>query len=60
MLPEGVAGIRIRFHNPNEFANEFSIYRKEENFDEEVGRNIAHKNAREQVWQLEGYLLRDK
>lgn len=34
MLPEGVAGIRIRFHNPNEFANEFRIYRKEENFDE--------------------------
>src|SRR5690554_5527607 len=31
-----------------------------ENFDEEVGRDIARKNAREQVWQLEGYLLRDK
>ena len=28
-----------------------------ENFDEEIGRNIAYKNAREQIWQLEGYAL---
>lgn len=31
-----------------------------ENFNEEVGRDIAYKNAREKIWQLEGYLLREK
>ena len=28
------------------------------NFDEEIGRNIAYGNAREQIWNLEGYLLK--
>lgn len=31
-----------------------------ENFDEEVGRNIARDKAREQIWALEGYLLKSK
>lgn len=31
-----------------------------ENFDEELGRKIAHDNARNKIWQLEGYLLRQK
>jgi len=31
-----------------------------ENFDAEVGRNIAFRNAREKIWALEGYLLRQK
>ncbi|UUN95054.1 hypothetical protein I9189_007705 [Acinetobacter bereziniae] len=31
-----------------------------ENFDPEIGRNIAYKNAREKIWQLEGYLLKEK
>lgn len=31
-----------------------------ENFDTQLGREIAHKNAREKIWALEGYLLRDK
>ena len=31
-----------------------------ENFDEEIGRTIARTNAREKIWQLEGYLLKDK
>lgn len=30
------------------------------NFDEELGKQIAFRNAREKIWQLEGYLLRDK
>ncbi len=30
------------------------------NFDEEVGRNIAFTNAREKVWMLEGYLLKQR
>lgn len=30
------------------------------NFDEAIGRKIAFDKAREQVWQLQGYLLRQK
>ena len=30
------------------------------NFDIEVGRSVARKNAEQQLWQLEGYLLQDK
>ncbi|CAA2141582.1 Gp49 family protein [Hyphomicrobium sp. ghe19] len=30
------------------------------NFNEEVGRRFAFDNAFRQLWQLEGYLLRDK
>ena len=31
-----------------------------DNFDEAIGQKIAYKNAREQIWALEGYLLREK
>lgn len=31
-----------------------------ENFDEAIGRKVARENARGKIWQLEGYLLRDK
>lgn len=31
-----------------------------ENFDAEIGRQIAYGNARQKIWQLEGYLLADK
>lgn len=31
-----------------------------ENFNEEIGRKIAYGNAREKIWQLEGYLLRQR
>lgn len=30
-----------------------------ENFDEEIGKKIAYDDAREQIWALEGYLLKD-
>lgn len=30
-----------------------------ENFDESIGRKIARENARNKIWTLEGYLLRD-
>src|SRR5215217_5606747 len=30
------------------------------NFDEELGRKIARDNARNKIWALEGYLLRQK
>ena len=31
-----------------------------ENFDKEIGRRIARDNARNKIWGLEGYLLREK
>ena len=31
-----------------------------ENFNEEIGQKIARKNAREQIWMLEGYLLKQR
>lgn len=30
------------------------------NFNEEIGRDIAKRNAREKIWSLEGYLLRQR
>lgn len=32
----------------------------EENFDEEIGKKIAFSNARDKIWALEGYLLKEK
>lgn len=31
-----------------------------ENFDEDLGRKIAHDNAMNRVWELEGYLLKQR
>lgn len=31
-----------------------------ENFDAELGRKIAHAEARDKIWELEGYLLRQR
>ncbi len=31
-----------------------------ENFDIEIGKKIARDNAKNKIWLLEGYLLRDK
>lgn len=31
-----------------------------ENFDKEIGEKIAFNNARDKVWMLEGYLLKEK
>ena len=31
-----------------------------ENFNEGIGREIAYKNAREKIWPLEGYLMRER
>ncbi len=30
------------------------------NFDENIGRAIARRNAREKIWAFEGYLLRER
>lgn len=31
-----------------------------ENFDAEIGRKVAFENARNKIWMLEGYLLKEK
>ena len=31
-----------------------------ENFDAEIGRMIARENARNKIWMLEGYLLKER
>lgn len=31
-----------------------------ENFDRDIGRKIARDNARNKIWALEGYLLRER
>lgn len=31
-----------------------------ENFDAEIGRKVAREDARRKIWQLEGYLLRER
>ena len=31
-----------------------------DNFDQEVGRNIAYENARQRIWPLLGYVLNQK
>ena len=31
-----------------------------ENFNEEIGQRIAYTNAREKIWALEGYLLKNE
>lgn len=31
-----------------------------ENYDREIGERIAYENAREKIWPLEGYLLKEK
>ena len=31
-----------------------------ENFDKAVGRKVALKDAKQEIWQLEGYLLKEK
>tara|TARA_R100001129_G_scaffold182748_1_gene163820 strand:+ start:559 stop:861 length:303 start_codon:yes stop_codon:yes gene_type:complete len=31
-----------------------------DNFDEAIGRKIARENARNKIWALEGYLLRER
>ena len=31
-----------------------------DNFDAEIGKKVAYQNAREKIWELEGYLLKQK
>ena len=47
------------------FCRPWLPYRKErqvspENFDVELGKKIARSNARDKIWALEGYALRER
>ena len=60
MLPSGkVMVCEITVTNGFTVRGESSTVSKA-NFNEEIGRAISFKNAREKIWQLEGYLLQDK
>ena len=37
-----------------------SAFASPENFDRELGQEIAKQNARDKIWALEGYLLKQK
>lgn len=50
-----VLTLRNGFHTTGE-----SAAASPANFDEAIGRTIARDNARNKIWALEGYLLRDK
>lgn len=38
----------------------YSACASTENFDPDIGKKVAYKNAEDQIWALEGYLLKEK
>lgn len=59
-LPSGkVMVCEITLENGFTVRGEASTISKS-NFDEEIGREISFRNAKDKIWQLEGYLLQDK
>jgi hypothetical protein len=59
MLPSGkVMVCEITLRNGFTVRGEASTV-SPENFDEEIGRSISFRNARDAIWQLEGYLLQE-
>lgn len=60
ILPSGKAMVcEITLVNGYTVRGESACVSKE-NFDEGIGRKIAFENARNKVWELEGYLLQNK
>ncbi|MFZ1569949.1 MAG: Gp49 family protein [Thiolinea sp.] len=60
VLPSGKSMIcELMLRNGYSVRGESSVVRKE-NFDEAIGRKISRENAREKIWQLEGYLLQQR
>lgn len=59
-LPSGkVMVCEITLKNGYTVRGEAAVVSKE-NFNEEIGKTISLKNARDKIWQLEGYLLQQK
>ena len=60
ILPSGkVMVCELTLENGFTVRGEGSAVSKE-NFNAEIGRTVSRKNAREAIWQLEGYLLQEK
>lgn len=60
ILPSGKSMIcELMLRNGYAVRGESSVVSKE-NFDEAIGRQISRANAREKIWQLEGYLLQQR
>ena len=58
---EGTTVTVCLLHLPNGFTVDgVSACAAPENFDPEIGRKIARQNAREKIWLLEGYLLKQQ
>ena len=60
VLPSGKSMIcELMLRNGYSVRGESSVVSKA-NFDVEIGKKISRENARNQIWQLEGYLLQQK
>lgn len=60
VLPSGKCMIcELTLRNGFTVRGEASAVSKE-NFNEEIGRKVSRSKARDQIWQLEGYLLQDR
>lgn len=58
---EGTTVTVCLLHLPNGFTVDgISACASPENFNPEIGRKIARQNAREKIWLLEGYLLKQR
>lgn len=59
-LPSGkVMVCELTLENGFTVRGEASTVSKE-NFNVEIGKTISYRNAKEKIWQLEGYLLQEK
>lgn len=59
-LPSGKCMIcEITLKNGYTVRGEAAVVSKA-NFNEEIGKKISFENAREKIWQLEGYLLQER
>lgn len=60
VLPSGkVLVCELLLENGFSVRGEGSAVSKE-NFNIEIGKDVSRRNAREKIWQLEGYLLQEK
>lgn len=60
VLPSGKVMIcELTLTNGFTVRGEAAVVSKE-NFNEEIGKRISRENARNKIWELEGYLLQDK
>lgn len=60
MLPSGKCMVcELTLRNGFTVRGESAVVSKA-NFDQEIGRDISRKNAREKIWALEAYILQEQ